>query len=159
MARAWLIPVLVVGMVSLGILGYDRRQGIYWVGATDLEIEFVVTDSATGQPVDAAEIAVVSEGGLYREREEKQFRLVTDQEGSVRRTCHHSMCFGKQSGLRFTDTYGIHLPWWSFQVCAPGYESTDWRYLEPQEFEHRVQRTGSGRARLVVEVALQRAVN
>src|ERR1700732_3342445 len=108
--RRWWLWLLFLAAIPVALLGYDSFM-ILWVGSTDLEIEFVVTEVVTGQPVEGAKIAVHSDGGFYREREEKGFTLLTDQDGIARRVCHDSMCFGTRSGLRFTDTYVVHLPW------------------------------------------------
>jgi hypothetical protein len=159
MARGCRICFSGVAAVSIGVFALDRCQRICWVGHTDLEIQFVVTEAGTGEPVEAAEIAVFSEGGFYQEREEKQFILASNRDGTANRTCHNSMCVGTQSGLRFTDTYAVHLPWWYFQVSAPGYQATDWTDLDSQEYQRQVQRAGPMKAKLVVPVILEPNAN
>ena len=119
----WLLGLFAI---PLAALGFDRVVRVCWVGYTDLEIEFIVTEADTRQPIRGAEITVLSEGGFYSEREEKQFKLETDHEGRARRVCHDSMCFGTQSGLCLTDTYVVHLPGWYIQVSAPGYRPSKW---------------------------------
>ena len=153
--RCWLWG-LCLGAILLGILGYDRSLVIDWVGATDLEIEFAVTDLGTSQPIEGARIAVLSEGGFYREHEEKEFTLVTDQAGRARRVCHENMCTGVGSRLGFTDTYHVYLPEWLFQVSATGYEPRELVELHVPEYSRRVQRIGPGRAKLVVELSLRK---
>jgi hypothetical protein len=156
MRRRWGIWLLVLAAVPLAVWCFDRVQLIYWVGGTDLEVEFVVTDAATGEPVEAAEIGILSEGGFYRERDEKQFALRTDREGVARRVCHDGMCFGTQSGLRFTDTYHVHLPWWFFRVSAPGYEGMEPVYLDEPEYVRQVRRVGPRAAKVVVKVRIRK---
>jgi len=159
MARAFWICFAGTAAVVLGAFGFDRCQRVCWVGATDLEIEFMVIETDTGQPIERADIAVVSEGGFYTEHEEKQLNLETNGDGTADRTCHNSMCFGTQSGLRFTNTYVVHLPWWYFQVSAPGYQTTDWTYLDSHEYQRQVQRLGPGKAKLVVPIILEPNAN
>ena len=151
--RLWLVGL---AAIPLAVWGCDRLQTIHWVGHTDLEIEFVVTEAATGQPVEGAKIAVVSEGGFYREREEKELTLVTGQDGIASRVCHDSMCFGTQSGLRFKDTFVVHLPWWHYRVTADGFEPSELAYLVVLEYIRQVKRIGPGAAKLIVPVSIQK---
>jgi hypothetical protein len=155
MNRRWLKWLLLVVLsVPLLVWGCDRIQTIYWVGSTDLEVEFVVTDAISGLPLSGAQIEVKSEGGFYEQRDEREFTLVADPDGIARKECRNSMCFGTQSGLRFTDTYVVHLPCWLFRVTAPNYEPSDWVDLDVWENVSRVQRVGPGRAKLVVPASL-----
>ena len=105
---------------------YDGTFWCDWVGHNDLEIEFVVVNKISGKAINHATIAIqLTGGGLYRDvyekTEPKKFSLVTAADGTARRVCHESMCFGMRSGLGFTDTYGIHLPWWRCMASAPAY--------------------------------------
>jgi hypothetical protein len=156
MRRRWWFWLFVLAAVSLAVWGSVHVPCICWVGGTDLEVEFVVTDAATGEPVEAAEIAIVSEGGLYRERDEQQFVLRTDREGVARRVCHEAMCSGTRSGLRFTDTYRVHLPWWYFEVSAPGYGSTEPAYLDSPEYGRQVRRVSPGVSKVVVNIRVRK---
>lgn len=62
----------VVGIATvLMLLLFGASQGIYWVGQTDLTVEFVITDADTGKPIEGAGITVHSYGGFYAETEEK----------------------------------------------------------------------------------------
>jgi hypothetical protein len=149
--RWWLLWLAVV---PVAVWGYDGLQKICWVGFTDLEIVFVVTDVDSGRPVEGAKIAVHTGGGIYREHEEKPFELVTDADGTARRVCHDSMCSGTQSGLAFTDTFAVHLPWWDFRVTAPGFRSSQRLLLDVAEYGHQVQRLPDRSAQLVVRVPL-----
>lgn len=60
--RRWL--VLPAAAVPLAALGYDQAACIWWVGDTDLEVEFRVVDAATGELVEGAEVAIRSAGGF-----------------------------------------------------------------------------------------------
>lgn len=88
----WLILAGI--LVGIALLLVPATQRIHWVGFTDLEIEFLVTDAVTENPIPGAPIKVQSEGGLCAEREKQRFSLVTDSDRSVRRLSPGCMCFG-----------------------------------------------------------------
>jgi hypothetical protein len=154
--KRWRWIVLLMAAAPLAALAYDRTVKLSWVGHADLEIEFMVVDAASGQSIEGAEVAVQSEDGFYAERDEASFTLRTDAVGAAHRVCHDSMCFGTQSGLRVTDTYAVHLPWWTFRVSALGYQPTDPDFLDLRERVRQVQRVSPRAAKLAVRVPLQR---
>ncbi len=157
MARRWWKRLLVAALVlPLLVWGCDRLLAIHWVGSTDLEVEFAVTDAATGNPVPGARVEVQSEGGFYAEDFKQEFALTTDPGGLARRECARSMCYGTQSGLRFTDTFVVYLPFWRYRVLAEGFESSEWADLNVLELRRQVRRTGPRRAKLAVPVALHK---
>jgi hypothetical protein len=157
MARRWWKRLLVAAVVlPLLVWGCDRFQTIYWVGSTDLEVEFAVTDAATGGPLPGSRVEVQSEGGFYAEDFKQEFALTADAGGSARKECPRSMCFGTQSGLRFTDTFVVHLPFWRYRGVAEGYESSEWADLDVLELRRQVRRAGPGKAKLVVPVSLHK---
>src|SRR5262245_32471704 len=94
----WLIGVALA--IPLGMWGYrlaldayDRSEVIDWVGHTDIEIEFLVTDAADGSPVGGALIAAYSYGGLcFEDRRERWVALVTGADGSARHVAKECMC-------------------------------------------------------------------
>jgi hypothetical protein len=63
------------------------------------------------------------------------------------------MCCGT-SGL-FTDTFGVHLPWWRFRVVADEYEPGRWTELVA-EYAGQARRAGRGKAKLVVPVTVHK---
>jgi hypothetical protein len=155
--RRWWKRLLVAAVVlPLLMWGCDRVQIIYWVGHTDLEVEFAVTDTATGNPVPGTRIEVQSEGGSYAEDLKQEFVLTADAGGLARKECPRSMCFGTQSGLRFTNTFVVHLPWWRYRVVAEGYNPTERDELDVLELRRQVRRAGPGKAKLVVPVSLHK---
>jgi hypothetical protein len=100
MARRWWKLLLIVVAVPLLVWGYDGVQMFYWVGSTDLEVEFAVSDAATGGPISGARVEIQqAKGGFYEDRDEKEFALVTNGDGLASRECRDSMCFGTRSGL------------------------------------------------------------
>jgi hypothetical protein len=139
------------------VWGFDRVLMVAWVGNTDLEVEFVVADAAAGSPIPGARVEVQSDGGFYEERDKQEFTLNAGADGIARKECRHSMCFGIHSGLGFTNTFFVHLPWWRFRVVAGGYESSEWADLDVPEYVRQARRVGPGRAKLVVSVALHKS--
>jgi hypothetical protein len=148
--------VFALAAIPLAVCVFDRAQRIYWVGSTDLEVEFVVTDAASGQPVEAAELLVYEEVGLYREARHGTFTLVTDEDGIARRICHDNMCSGTDSGLAFTHTYHVAWPDWLIQVSATGYEPSEpvglWDVREKCQQQH----VGPRHDKLTVRLSVQR---
>jgi hypothetical protein len=128
---------------------------IHWVGHTDLEVEFAITDAATGAPIPSARVEIQqAKGGFYEDRDEKEFVLVAGADEVAHKECRDSMCFGTQSGLRFTDTFVVHLPYWWYRVVAEGYNSPERADLDVLELRRQVRRAGPGKAKLVVPVSL-----
>ena len=149
----WIVAGLIAILVVLLVLPATQKK-VHWVGSTDLEVEFVVTDTATSEPISNARIEIRSEGGFYEEREPRDFHLVSEPDGHVSYSCRNSMCFGT-SGL-FTDAFAVHLPWWRFRVVADGYTPTEWVYLDEPNYRRQARRAGRGKAKLVVPVAVHK---
>jgi hypothetical protein len=157
MARRWRILLLIVVIAPpLLVLGYDGFRTIMWVGSTDLDVEFVVTDSTSGLPIPGARIEVQSEGGFYEKKHKQEFVLVAGDDGVARKLCRNSMCFGTRSGLRFTDTFVVHLPFWRYRVVAEGYTPTELAELDVLEQRRLVRRAGPGKSELSVPTSLQK---
>ncbi|MCI0643164.1 MAG: DUF4198 domain-containing protein [Gemmataceae bacterium] len=157
MAKRWRWLLVGVALLAIAVWGFDAIRTIYWVGSTDLHIHFEVSDADSGKPVENAEIYVQSEGGFYKDRDEKAFTLTTDRDGIASGLCRDSMCFGTRSGLRFTDTFRVYLPWWRFQVIAEGYEPHKSTYLDIDEYICQVQRTQTGTAKLTVPISIKKS--
>jgi hypothetical protein len=137
----------------------DRAGIIYWVGGTNLLVEFIVSDDETGAPIKGAEIRVFSEGGLYHEanKQDEVFTLTTDANGIARRVCEESLCFGTQSTFRLTDTYHVHLPWWRVKASAPSYApSNAWIEIDTPENHRVVEHAGRNSDRLIVPLTLKK---
>jgi hypothetical protein len=141
-------------LILVALVLVPAMEPIHWVGGTDLEIEFIVTDAVTGRPINGATIKVKSQGGFCPEGGKPRFSLVTDADGSVKRLCKDCMCFGT-SGWNI-DTYAVHLPWWFYQVTAEGYSPTQWTELDVPENDRQVQR-GKPAAKLVIRIKLEKA--
>jgi hypothetical protein len=154
--RCWWLLLAGLAVVPVVVWAYDCVATIYWVGSTDLEVHFIATDSGTKQPVEGAKILVHSEGGLYRDRDKKDFTLETDNLGRARQVCFESMSFGTLSGFGFTNTFVVHLPWWQFRATAPCYKPSKQIHLDAEEYISQVQRVGPNAAKLVVEVSIQK---
>ena len=128
------------------------HQYIAWVGGTDLEIEFVVTDATTNAGILGAKIAVL-EGPSTFCRPSGPFDIFTDADGKARRLCKDCMCFGTQGpGV---NTFVVHLPSWVIRFSASGYVTSDFFYLDDVEHARRAKR-GKEHATLSVPIQLTR---
>jgi hypothetical protein len=134
---------------------YDRIVCIKWVGRATLEVEFVVTDAGTGEPIPGAVVEIAAHGGIGSREEKGEFALSTDASGAARRSCH-VMSFGTRSKLGFTDTFAVHLPDWDVRIMAAGFEPTPRDFWDAEALRLQVRRVGPGRAKLVVPMSLSR---
>ena len=142
--------IFVVALVAF----FAFWQTIKWVGHTDLEVCFVVTDSETGQPIPNAAVHISAEpGGFCDDATQSEFTITTDQSGHAKHIATNCMCFGSKS--TFEDTFGSHLPRWSFHATATGYFATGQGYLGVHENANRVQR-GDPFATLSIQIRLQK---
>ncbi|WP_088253405.1 hypothetical protein [Fimbriiglobus ruber] len=155
MARPWRKRLLIAAaVIALLVIGCDRSYMFYWVGHTDLDVTFVVTDAVSGEPVRGAEIEIQSNDHPNTEDAEREFLLVNDTSGIARRECPWTTCSGAQSGLYFTNTYVVHLPHWCYRAGAVGYELTEWAFLT--ESWRQVRRVGPGETKLVIPILLHK---
>jgi hypothetical protein len=160
MARPLRICVYCLGLallIALPILLYDRGIITLGVGATNLDIRFVVTDAASGLPIPDAQIDVrSSDAGAYEGAEhDKEFHLTTDVAGVAERRLKNVTFTSAQSRLRFTDEGHVRVPAWSVRVHAAGFQSSASFVLE-EEFGKDVKHIGPGENQLVVPVSLRR---
>lgn len=126
---------------------------VSWVGHTDLEIEFIIFDAVSGEPIPGAVIQIKSEGGFCAEREKMEFSLTADANGSAKRLLKDCMSFGTSGA--YIDTYCVHLPWWIYRVEAVGYTSSGWTALDTPENARKVQR-GNPAAQVAIRTELRR---
>jgi hypothetical protein len=157
MARSWWkrLLITVIGGPLL-VFGCDRIQMMDWVGSADLEVRFAICDAIAEMPIPGAQIEVRSEGGFYEEQDKQVFVLTAGPDGLAKKECRSSMCFGTASGLGFTNTFVVHLPWWRFRVVAHGYHPGEWTELDVPEYIRQAKRVGPSKARLVVQVKLHK---
>lgn len=143
--------------VAAGVVGLVGAfaQTIEWVGQTDVEVRFVVTNAEAGQPIPnaAVHITAAESGGCCDDAPQPEFTITTDQSGFAEYRATNCLCFGSKGP--FKDTFTSHLPQWSFHVTAAGFFATDPEYLSARENVSRVQRGGSF-ATLSVPVRLRK---
>lgn len=155
--RIWLLAIMVGVPLSLFVM---NGIGVaHWVGRTDLEIEFVVTDATTGSPIHNAPVEVqTAEEGLHAEYE-PILTSSTNSNGVVQTLQHDTRSFGKQSLLGLNDSFFVHIPQWRFRVNAEGYAPTGWLHL-PQKVNQKkqLQRVGVGKSKLIVPVELKKSL-
>lgn len=110
-----------------------------WVGHTDLQVRFLVTDAASGAPVPNATLHVRAEaGGFCADRDPRQFTIATDSKGVATQTSKQCMCFGKRG--MFQDSFGMHLPRWHCHASARGFAPSVPVSLEAPEYARRIKR-------------------
>jgi hypothetical protein len=117
-----------------------------WIGSTDLEIEFVVKDAATGESIPGAHICVCGER-LLDDAKENTLLLQTDRVGRYHWFEKGVLCTGMSSWWR--ETCNVHLPDWYYWVSAPGYCGTTPRLVQGNTWR------GKDRDYLTVEIVLQ----
>ena len=141
--------ILVAGIVAFFVLGQTTK----WVGHTDLEVRFVVTDDKTGQPIPNATVQIRAEpGGFCDDLPQVDFAMTTDKNGHATQLARNCMCFGSRGS--FEDTFASHLPHWSFHATATGYSATEPAYLDVIDNVRQVQR-GETFATLSVPIRLR----
>jgi hypothetical protein len=130
------------------------------VGGADLSVEFVVTDANSGQPIPGARVNISCDGGFYNGVDEDRkgaFDIRTDAAGIARRLLRNNRCIGTQSLLKFTDTYHVYTSAWNLRAFAEGYRTSEWIHLW-KDYDGKAERDGPEKDRLIVPVAVQKAV-
>jgi hypothetical protein len=136
-------PVVKFSMAVLLVCGLWMisvcAQSVKWVGRTDLEMHFLVTDAATGQPIPNAVVQIRAEaGGFCDDQENRRFTITADGNGHAKHVCTNCMCFGSRSC--FENTFAVHLPWWWVNAKAIGYSDSEPEYINVPENSQRVER-------------------
>jgi hypothetical protein len=148
---------MAVVAVVLGIVAAlpPLAHSIKWVGRTDLEVQFVIIDASTGQPVPNANVFVRAEPGtLYESNDSREFTITTNNIGQAKHLCRNRRSWGSESA--FEDTFAVELPSWWFHVTATGYVDTAPAYLDALENRRAVKR-GTSIATIEVRIPLQKA--
>jgi hypothetical protein len=128
------------------------RRSIAWVGSTDLDVEFVISDADTGRPIAGAAVDIEQEeGGFCSDKDAKQFRLVTGPDGTA---THRLGCMSFGITSTWKDSFSVHLPHWTFVVSADGYRPSEPVELDQPLYERQVERR-QGSARLRVPVTIK----
>jgi hypothetical protein len=154
MTKRWKVVLIccIVALFAIALLPF--YYGVYWVGHSDLRAVFVTSDAETGRLVPSAIIEFRSEGGglCQEDRDEARYSLQADATGKLTRKWTGCMCFGTKSLMQ--DTFAVHLPLLWFRASAPGYDATEWVYLDDQPYRRAVRRA-KGLATLDVKIALR----
>jgi hypothetical protein len=150
----------VFGVFGVGVWGFDRSQITAWIGASDLVVQFEISDISTGRPIANARIMVRDEGSSYDGADEDRkapFGLETNGDGVATRILRNNTRIGQVSRLRFTDSRFVYTPSWKVQVSADGYKASEWIYL-PEEYSGKTESDGPGQDRLVVRLTLEKSL-
>ena len=153
--RYWCAAILFAPLVvGVAVAVYDGSQVIVWIGGTNLDVAFVIAEADSGRPIEGASVAV--ETFSERDAEPPNIDLVTDSDGVAALVIPGLTTTGRQSALRFTDTYAINLPYWRFRASAPGYTISDWLKLHEPGRGLEAKRVAPFRAKLVIPVTLRK---
>jgi hypothetical protein len=145
-----LIVAIAVGTILLGIAGTIRVLEGH--GQTVVEVEFLVTDAETGEPIPNATVEVRGQVAETDDgAQEGEVRLATDASGMAR---YHCRCtwYGERGWLK--SSFLLLLPGWLFQASAPGYEPS-----QEMKFTHeqgRQSRRHNGGHAFTVPIPLQK---
>lgn len=158
MRRPLRTTLIVLGVLALAVVLYDRLQVIRWVGSTELIVEIHVIDVETGQPVDGAVLDIYAEDKRLVDGRENPVRFIAAQDGIVRHVIPSMTTGGTQSGQRFTDTYSVRpLDWMILSVTASGYQSPEPFSLTDPPYRRKTVPVGPGKDQFVVPIAVRKS--
>lgn len=128
-----------------------------WVGVSDLEIECIVTDAETGQPIPGAVVDVEqAKGGfLSCDCKEEKFSLTMDANGSVKRM--YERCTTTGTERFFMSSFHIRPPEWNYRAIAQGYTPSEWNELARDNGILPHVKRGPPFARLLVPIKLTKS--
>ena len=150
--------LLVVTAVALLAWGYDRLNTTFWVGNTDLTVEFVVADSQTGRPVSGAKVDVEYSDGYYGQANQPPVHWTANENGLASEVLGCQI-FGTASGLGFTDEFTVENPVWRYRVVADGYEPSGWLRLDTAANRQQPRLIGPRRSLIRVPIFLRKTAD
>src|SRR6266851_88814 len=107
------VRLIIIGLTTasivLALYLVSSFQTVYGLRDTNLELVFVVTDAATGQPIPNASIDLMFEE-YEKAQEQKLVKLMTDREGKARFVHENNSCEDVIRPWRETVTL-IDLTW------------------------------------------------
>jgi hypothetical protein len=120
--------LLLAILLVLDVIAIVLCPMVHWVGRTDVDISFIVTNAETGQPIPGASIQVLQgDSSFCKTDQNPPFVLTADENGRATVRAMRCMCFGTSgwNGWRYRNTFGTHMPEWEFQIVKPGYVKTE----------------------------------
>jgi hypothetical protein len=157
MAKRWkvILGCCIVALIAsaLAMFGID----VVWVGQTDLQVVFIVSDAENKTPVPSAVMEFrkgEEENDFCREKSDEACdSFITDSTGRLARHWTGCRCSGRRSWVT-KDSFSLRLPGLWFRASAPGYATGRWTYLDERPYQQAVKRQ-EGFATLEVSVALR----
>lgn len=148
--------LLVLAFIGGGLWLYDYCATWFWDSSAEVDIYFVITDAATGQPIPGAILELVVVDNFDPKKVEKLV-IPADRAGVAAKEKVRCFAWGTRSGLRITDTHCVGLPSdWTCTAHAPGYASKAlWPLCNLEEQGVLQSRPGSP-ATLTLPIALQK---
>ena len=148
------ITAVVIVLVGLFVLLVPALSVAHWSGHTDLEVQFLVTDFETGQPIPHATVHIVELEEGPADVQPASFSLTTDQNGDARRMLKNCS-WGGRSGL-LEDTFSVYLPYWMYHASSAGYANSQDSLLHQPEIASTVKR-GPPFATVLVPIQIKKA--
>src|SRR4029078_8003769 len=103
-ARKWLWMLTAAVVILAIVVGFDMIGKSNWKGETHLIVEFVVTDSITGDAVSNARVMVFSNSEVENP-DSKMSNNPADEKGIARRDYPSTYAHGRRSGLGIRKTF------------------------------------------------------
>jgi hypothetical protein len=144
-------------ILSAGVLLIDRSVVTKGVGFTNLDVDFVVKDEITNEPVNLARIEIISDGGFYdgARNVTGKMDLEADATGLANRRLRGVMFTDSESRLGITRSYHVRIPYWRVRATATGYHDGPWIDLTEQ-YTGKTQHEGPQFDRLTVRIPLKK---
>jgi hypothetical protein len=128
-----------------------------WVGATDLEISFLVLDGDTDERIKGASINILAYGSVSKLDQDKHPTVFKcDQNGEASYLYKQCKCSGSTGGWGpwKRESFYLDLPQWTVEVQAPGYTATGPFCIGDPEYGHWTR--GQQRPKMNVVIKLKK---
>jgi hypothetical protein len=149
---------LVVGGVALILYVFLWNQTIFALVGRDLEMNFVVHDAETDEPIPNAAIDLIAEERKENGKETRVIKLVTDDDGRARFVHENNSCEDVIRPFRRTVTL-IDLTWAVVNVSAKGYRPIEKMWLHFSKYKNLGYISKDRVQRVEFDIALHRQLD
>jgi hypothetical protein len=146
----WLLGIL----LAAGLVFLASCFGTLGCTFVELEMELQVFDAATGQPIEGAEVEIISGNGFPEEDDVKRTTpivttLQTDANGAIHIAAGRRFATTSSHTFNLIHTIDVYRPSWLYRVTAPGYSTPDQlSYPRPEYLPQ--ERVGTGSVKQIV---------
>jgi hypothetical protein len=144
----------VFAVIAICIVVYDRVIVTLGYCVGELDVEFVVVDSISGQPIPGARIEVESFDYFEPRKEPNKATLFVGNDGKVQHPFGETAYSCHESGLGISEWISVPEPSWRLKVCAPGYQEAAVSGREPAKPTSKPMRTGPRKVKLTKTIEL-----